>query len=241
MSERNHAWLAMLGSAFIGMTAMFASWPAHAAELVVIEARGIGFRPGQTLDADKPLVLKEGQHVTLITAEGATLKLDGPYDKAPAADRGQGVSVQAALAALVTQRQARTSEVGTTRGVIAAKLPQPWLLDASRSGNVCLRDGQAPVFWRPDAARASTLSVMPSDRSWKADTQWPAGRQTLSVPLSDLPLHGGASYFVALDRNETAIKVNAIPSVLANDAMRAAWMAEKGCEAQAEALLRSEK
>jgi hypothetical protein len=52
---------------------------AKAADLVVIEARRIALRPGQTVDSTKPLVLKQGEHVTLISPTGATIKLDGPY------------------------------------------------------------------------------------------------------------------------------------------------------------------
>ncbi len=51
---------------------------ADAATLVVVEARGIALRPGATLEDSKPLVLKQGQHVTLVSETGATLKLDGP-------------------------------------------------------------------------------------------------------------------------------------------------------------------
>ena len=36
---------------------------AQAASLVVVEARGIGLKPGTSIDSTKPLVLKQGQHV----------------------------------------------------------------------------------------------------------------------------------------------------------------------------------
>lgn len=237
MTLEKHLGLAILGATLVASA--FAAAPAYAIDLVVAEARGIGFKPGSVLDASKPLILKEGQHVTLIAPNGATLKLDGPYNRAPAADPDQGTTLQTKLAALVTQRQARTGEVGTTRGVTAVKLPDPWLLDATHTGNVCLLDGHAPVFWRADAAREAMLAVTPSDRSWKAKTRWPAGQTRLPVSTTDVPLRGGATYFVSLDKAETAMTVNAVPPVLSNNSMRAAWMAEKGCEAQAEALLRT--
>ena len=62
-----------------------------AATLVVAEARGIALKPGATLDSTKPLALKQGQHVTLISETGSTLKLDGPYNQPPvAAGAGTG-------------------------------------------------------------------------------------------------------------------------------------------------------
>jgi len=237
MKTSQHLGLTILGAAL--MASAFAIGPALAVDLVVAEARGVGFKPGATLDASKPLVLKEGQHVTLIAPNGATLKLDGPYNQAPAADPQQGTSLQTKLAALVTQRQARLGEVGTTRGIAPVKLPDPWVLDATHTGNVCLMDGQKPIFWRGDASHEATLTVMPSDRSWKAKTRWPAGYEKLPVAATDVPLHGNATYFVSVDKNESAMTVKSVPAVLNNNSMRASWMAEKGCEAQAEALLRN--
>src|SRR5476651_46364 len=113
---------------------------ASAAVLVVAEARGIALKPGATLDSTKNLTLKQGQHVTLISETGATLKLDGPYDRPPvAAGGGAGVGLNQTLAALVTQRQARAGEFGVTRGTVLADLPEPWVLDHPQ--RQCLRDG----------------------------------------------------------------------------------------------------
>jgi hypothetical protein len=210
---------------------------AQAVNLVVVEARGVAMRVGQTVDSAKPLQLKQGQHVTLIAPSGATLKLDGPYDRAPDADQGQGVALNTMLAALVTQRQARIGEVGTTRGLTPNVLPDPWVLDASRTGTVCLQEGASAVLWRPNTAGDADVSVMPSDRSWKAEARWPSGADRMTI-ATQVPIKGGATYFVTLAGTQSAMTVATVPAVLANDSMRAAWMAEKGCESQAEALLR---
>jgi hypothetical protein len=213
---------------------------AQAADLVVVEARGIAMRAGQILDSTKPLLLKQGQHVTLLGPTGATLKLDGPYEKTPDADQNRSVDVGTILAALVTQRQARVGEVGTTRGLAPNSLPEPWVLDASRTGTVCLQEQASPVFWRPDASRDAELEIMPADRSWKAETRWPAGSDRITV-TTQVPIHEGASYLLFLDGNQSAITVAAVPQVLGQDVMRLAWMANKGCESQAEALQRQQR
>jgi hypothetical protein len=211
---------------------------ANAAQFVVVEARGIGMKPGTVLDPSKPLSLKQGQHVTLISDSGVTLKLDGPYEKAPSVDGGKGVDLASTLRGLVTERQARLTEVGTTRGKNAVKLPDAWVLDSSHGGTVCLLEGQAPVFWRPDSGPAIHFAVMPADRSWRADATWPAGTNRIAVS-TPVVLHGDAAYFLSYNGTEQAITISTIPASLPNDRMRAAWMAEKGCEAQAEALVRS--
>jgi hypothetical protein len=211
---------------------------AEAADLVVMEARGINLRPGQVVDSNRPLALRQGQHVTLISPAGATLKLDGPYEKPPATDQARGVTVSNALALLVTQRQARVGEVGTTRGTAPSNLPDPWLLDASRAGTVCLREDSEAVLWRPDTSRVSDLSVSPADRSWKTGARWPAGADRIKIAAPAV-IRGGATYLVTLDGSQSGMKVESVPASLANDQMRAAWMAGKGCEAQARALLRA--
>jgi hypothetical protein len=209
---------------------------AQAAQYVVVESRGSSLKVGAIVDPTKPLVLLQGQHVTLVSDSGQTIKLDGPYQKAPAAE--QGVQLAAAIGALATNSNGRLGEIGTTRGAGVANLPAPWLMDATRSGNVCLRQDQTPVLWRPAAAQAADLVIMPSDRSWKAQANWPQGDDRLIVK-SDMGLHGGASYFVVLNGNESAVTVNTIPAALSTDQMRAAWMVQKGCTAQAQALIRS--
>ena len=219
---------------------LLATSAADAATLVVVEARGIALNPGATLDAQKPLLLKQGQHVTLISETGSTLKIDGPYNQPPTASGSSGVDLSSTLGALVTQRQSRSGEFGTTRGTVLAALPDPWLIDATHSGNGCLREGQTPVFWRPDTKNAAAIMVAPVDRSWKAQAHWPAGQERLSI-TTDVPMHGGETYIVDFGEAESAITMTLVPAALANDAMRAAWMADKGCEAQAEALLKSGK
>ena len=110
----------------------------------------------------------------------------------------------------------------------------------TRSGNVCLQEGTQPVFWRPDAKTAASIVVMPVDRSWKSQAAWPAGLTRMTV-TTDVPVHGGAAYVVNYSGTDYALAVATVPASLANDSMRAAWMVQKGCEAQAEALLRPRK
>jgi len=208
-----------------------------AGQLVVVEARGIGLQPGAALDDGKPVVLQEGQHLTLIAANGVTLKLDGPYNQVPEVPQSGDV-IQLAINALVTQQGAR-SEIGATRaGRTTTVLPDPWLIDVSQSGTVCLLEGQQPIFWRPSAAVAAEMSVWPTDRSWRAHATWPAGSDRLLIPET-LPVHGGATYLISLNGSEqVAVTVSLVPANLSSIPMRAAWMAHQRCEAQAEALLR---
>jgi hypothetical protein len=221
------------------LTAALATSSAQAAVLVVAEARGVALKPGDTLDSTKPLNLKQGQHVTLVSETGSTLKLDGPYDRPPTATGGgAGVGLNQTLAALVTQRQARAGEFGVTRGTVLAALPDPWVLDATHSGNVCVLENGTPVFWRPDASAAASLSVSPADHSWNARAQWPAGQDRIAV-TTDVPMRAGETYVVTFNGTESDVTVVQVPASLSNNDMKAGWMANRRCEQQAEALVKT--
>ena len=212
---------------------------AGAATLVVAEARGVALKPGSTLDSTKPLTLKQAQHVTLISETGSTLKLDGPYNQPPVAAGGSaGVGINQTMAALITQRQARTGEFGVTRGTVLADLPEPWVLDATHSGNVCVMENGTPVFWRPDPKTAVVLSVAPVDRSWTAKAQWPVGSDHIKI-TTDVPMRAGETYVVTFNGNESAVTMVQVPATLTNAKMLAGWMAARRCEQQAQALLKT--
>jgi hypothetical protein len=230
----------MKSTLFLALMGVLAASQAEAAVLVVAEARGVALKPGDTLDSTKPLNLKQGQHLTLVSETGATLKLDGPYDRPPAASGGGGggVGLNQTLAALVTQRQARAGEFGVTRGTTLATLPDPWVLDATHSGNVCVIENGTPIFWRPDTRAAVSLSVSPADRSWNAKTQWPAGQDRIAV-TTDVPMRAGETYVVNFNGTESDVTMVQVPASLTNNDMKAGWMANRRCEQQAEALVKT--
>lgn len=160
---------------------------AMAAELVVVEARGVGLKQGDVIDDAKPLTLKDGQLVTLVAENGSILTLRGPYDQAPSASSG-GVDVASAIGALTTGKAQNVA--GVVRSASTdVHLPSPWLVDVSHPGVACLRGGEQPVLWRASDAGGGTLTMVPADRSWRAQTQWPAGSPTLQTKT----VIGGAS------------------------------------------------
>ena len=61
---------------------------AQAAQYVVVEARGVNLKVGAIIDPTKPLVLKQGQHLTLVSDGGLTARGWQPtdFDRKRAAD-----------------------------------------------------------------------------------------------------------------------------------------------------------
>jgi hypothetical protein len=222
--------LALLGS--------LAATAASAAELVVVEARNVELKQGETVDGSKPLTLKEGQAVTLIADDGTILTLRGPYDRTPSGGGG-GVDVGTALEALTTKNSVRNVAGVVRTGEGAVRLPSPWLVDVSHPGTACVRPGETPVLWRDrEAGGGDKITVMPADRSWLASTEWPSGSVTMLAP-SNFPIRDGRTYLVDFGDKPVAVTLSELSPAAANPRMQAAWMVEKGCVAQAEALLRA--
>jgi len=208
---------------------------AVAAEVVVVEARGVSLKQGDVIDDGTPLKLEDGQMVTLVADDGSILTLRGPYDQAPSGG-SHGVDVASALGALTTGKAQNVA--GVVRSANAdVHLPGPWLVDVSHPGVACLRPGDKPVLWRASDGGA-TLTMMPADRSWRAQTLWPTGSPTLQAP-SNFPIKDGRTYLADFGGKPVAVTLTQIPPKVASPRMQAAWMLEKGCVAQAEALLKT--
>lgn len=208
---------------------------------VVMDARGAGLKPGDRLDGQAVVTLKEGERATLIGPDGKTLSLRGAFSGTPLAAAGPPTSSSEALAALLTIRDARVSAIGVVRaGLDAAPLPDAWLLDAARGGARCLREGLPAVFWRPQAAKAARFSIAPADRTWVVEMPWPARSPTLKLPREARITEQNLVH-IALDGEEQPIALNVIPAGLDAPMVLAAWMMEKGCLSQADALLRDMK
>ena len=216
---------------------MAVAMPAYAkVDMVVMEARGVKLQPGQVVDGTVALTLAEGQQVSLMTQDGKVVKLRGPYDKAPAPGEAATANVQLALQLLVTQESAR-ERAGVIRGGPDGWVvpPDPWLVDVSTGGLRCLQADSAITLWRPDASGAQPVEMTPNDRSWKANVEWQAGSDRLPLP-HNVPVRRRTPYVVKLGGKEVIVTLVSLPTTLTNDAMRASYMMENGCDAQAKAL-----
>ncbi|HKF73061.1 MAG TPA: hypothetical protein VKB68_15015, partial [Stellaceae bacterium] len=155
----SRAWAVLVvGTALLGAQA-------SAAELVVVEARGLTLKPGQVVDDGQKLTLQKGDEITLVDESGAVIKLRGPYDAAPNAGSGSGVDISNALAVLSTGGS--QSAMGVVRAKVEdVTLPDPWVIDVTHSGKACVRPGTSVVFWRQQSAGTAKLRITPVDRTW---------------------------------------------------------------------------
>ena len=209
-----------------------------AAPMIVVEARGAGLRPGMRLDSAGTIDLKDGERVTLIGADGQAVTLRGTYAGVLTKSGGATQNPRLALAALISTRNDRASKVGSIRsGANAAPLPDPWLIDISRGGARCIREGQRPIWWRPDASGETKFAVYPIDRSWRADFVWQKGQAQMAAP--DLAkLDGVKTFLIQVPGQDNAISLNVIPADVVDPLILSSWMLEKACVQQADAYFR---
>ena len=223
----------------LGVTVCVAAGSVRANELVVLDAKGVELAPGAKIDGTAKLTLPAGARLTLVAADGRTIRLRGPYEEAPApATQAAQANMGDALRNLMNQRGAGTAQLGVVRAAgEGVDLPEPWVVDVARSGSRCLPANGTAVLWGPSFADATEIKIEPADRSWRARGNWPAGQDRLALP-GTIPISNGTSYQIELGGNPAAIVVFRIPAALADPVAQAAWMLERGCEDQARALAR---
>lgn len=223
-------------SAFFG--GVLASGYAYAAPMTVVDARGAGLKPGMRVESASRIQLKDGERVTLIGIDGRAVTLRGSYSGVIAASAGSTQNPRAALAALIATRNDRASQVGAVRsGANAAPLPDPWLIDISRPGARCIREGETPIWWRPDASVESVFTVYPLDRSWRADFVWQQGQAQMRAP-NLAKLDGVKTFLIHMPGQDNAISINTIPADVTDPLVLSSWMLEKACVQQADAYFR---
>lgn len=226
-------WISALGLWLTAFACQAAPYP-----LVVVEARGGQHRPGARIDSNTPIVLKVGEKLVVITPDGRISTLRGAYQGPPVQSSGPVQNPRLALAALISTRNDRANSVGAVRsGASAAPLPSPWLIDISRPGERCVIEGEKPVWWRPVAGEAGSFNVYPVDRSWQADFRWEANQQTIEAP-NLMRLDGMKMMIIKTGAQERPIRLHIIPREIDTPMVLVAWMLDKACIQQADALLR---
>ncbi len=215
------------------------SGAASAGELVVIASTDSGIGIGLLLDGGRTIQVADGNSVTLISSDGRTLKLQGPYsgrpDPAPDAGGAGGAGLLDALSDIVKPTETDVSTAGIMRASLYAP-QQPWVIDSGQSGAHCVLPGQPALLWRPIAIGA-TSATLEAD-SGQAGVTWPDGSYTTPWPAA-LPLIDGASYQLAftVTGKTRRLSIHQVPGDLDGDLSRAVWMHRNGCTAQAKALL----
>ena len=210
---------------------------ANAGALVVIASTSPGIKTGAVIDGRYPISVQPGRAITLVSADGRTLKIAGPYSGAPDPSSGaQRTELLAALSQIVARPAKDTSSAGIMRtGLQATK--NPWLIDPADRGRQCVRLDRPLRLWRPMPIGQVQASLQ-SYSLGTAPVRWDDGNNEAHWPRM-LPVREGETYQIKFRKTHRVrnITIHLMPRELRNDASMVVWMYSRGCLRQARTLL----
>jgi len=223
---------------FLALVSVFA-FPVAAAELVVLQSTAAGLTPGKVVKSDAPIEVPAGASVTLVSESGKMVTLNGPHSGPPGIGAaGGGGDLVASLSGLLSGGKEKAS-LGVVRSAGKKEPPEdPWVIDTSKSGQHCVAAAGAVKLWRANGAKHGIVTLKNLDDKTKTSAEWPGGTNTLDWPAAVSRVEG-ARYLVGMkgSRAKKKFTLHLVPGDLPSDLHKAAWMAKKGCEAQAKRLL----
>ncbi len=214
--------------------ALAASVSATAGELVVTKSTVPGLGPGTIIDGGDKLSLKAGHRLSLIAPTGKVLNLVGPYEGVPDTTAGgpREEKLVTTIATLMTGHGRDASQLGATRDAAARRGRQVWPLAIGSSGPHCVQQGKPPVLWQAGAGLPRPLELVRVGSGEKVRIDWPKGEAMVAWP-DKVSVVDGANYLLG----GMSVTLHVLPASLVNPAEQAAALAERGCDAQAMALL----
>ena len=113
----------------------------HAADLVVISSSASSLKAGSMLDGSKELTLAEGESLTLVTQQGKTLKLQGPYQGKPdAGTENSQDSLLDSLSRIVTDSE-QAAALAVFRSAKKGSAMSLWCIWASSVAGAAICNG----------------------------------------------------------------------------------------------------
>ena len=111
--------------------------------------------------------------------------------------------------------------------------PHVSFINVTTKGQKCALS-RYPELWRSDDSRSATL-VLKNSQGQKTALNWPAGDSRIDLPK--VFVADGATITGNLEGKPVELRLNVRAGAVGNAAEAFAWMAEKGCNEQAIALL----
>jgi len=200
---------------------------ASVATVLVVRAAGPSakvYPPGKALPDAAKIQLQPGDSVMLLNTNGArTLRGPGTF---AVAGGGGGAAANA-------NRRARFSAM---RSGDVALNPDPWNLDITQSGKLCVANSGKLTLWRPQKDDAIKLTIRGGGS--EQTLEWPAGKDTIAWPTA-LPVTSGSEYQLSqADSGDTARVTFVTLDNPPNDSVGTAQsLIANGCDNQLDVLV----
>lgn len=221
---------------------LLAPQPALAQNLVVLESTLPNYALGTEVSADAALNLPDKSRLVLVTEDGRSVVLAGPYQGNAKSKLGAGgggnKAFSTALASLVRSAQEETSSVGAVRAAGIGTHDEALMVNLSESGDYCVADPAKLMMTRYKHETGPKLSITVVADSSEVQIAWPSGTDRTAWPAA-AKFDDGAKFIVSQDGKDsrtliTLVKVSGSYPTLAHEAVE---MANAGCAEQARMLL----
>ena len=203
---------------------------------VVVKASGpsAGQYPvGKKLDDTATIALKNGDSVTVLTANG-TKVISGPGQFTVGVRGESKRSTFATLTRQAANTRVRTGAVRSGSTDSAPMNPSLWNMDVTKPGKFCIADSSSVKFWRPETT-GERIYVLGSGKSdYLVQVKFADGSAESVLSADKLPLDSNRSYRLSSEKGGAPeqvefVMLDKVPQ--AADEL-GALLAEKGCSAQ---------
>lgn len=213
--------------------------PMAATAGVVVKSSGPSatrFPVGTKLDDSATITLREGDAVTVLTAQGTRVIRGAGTHRV--GDRPQVANER--FAALTRKRSASRVRTGAVRGDTdeTPSNPSLWYVDVTRSGTICLYDLATVRLWRPGTAGTSTYRIADAASQAHVDVTFDDTVMIAALDPARIPIREGATYQVSGPDGVTTAQLGFVllgDDFETPDALAEALIA-KGCTVQVESL-----
>ena len=211
---------------------------ASVAQVVVIASNTEQFSAGDVVESSREITLPAGTTITLISSDGGTVKLVGPYQGKPSpVPSTSNESLIDTLSEIATKESQYGLAVFRAKPNSATDL---WAVNVSRSGTYCVRSDVGVVLQGKQAGGDRVMHIATlADPDDVTSVTWPAGKQVIDWPAAT-SLIDGTKYFLQFENPDSRrqVKIKLIPTGLPTEAHIAAWMWQNGCDRQARRVVR---
>lgn len=218
---------------------------AKGAEYIVFEMSGQvkHMTLGAILKDGDRIELGEGEQLKLLDKSGAVIALDGPFagtvkDEGEGGDQAEDAShALQVISKLMFSNNDLVNTLGAARSLDSVKdadgLAQPWVPIIKQPGTYCLSMSE-PVFGRENTSKKLKLTLISGSEIFN-EKIWEEGENTVS--LEDLTKDGVDRYTMFVSNQTAEFTIHLLDRDTMNETRQIAWMAERGCKAQAVQLL----
>ena len=207
------------------------------ADYVIMESEGeTDYRIGDIVNSDAPVSLPEAASITLVSASGEKVRVEGPFVGAlGGAEEPESEELVRSLALLFREQAEWSAQQQLVRSIGEEPNADPWVFDIDWKSAYCYRNPGDAALWRKKALNAGAVEISVSGDS--ITSNWPKGANRLDWP-ADMPITEGDRYSLKLDQSDSRlIEFKKLPKDLPTRAHMAGWMAENACDDQAVLLM----